>query len=176
MRTQFNGFQHICITQKSNKGWWLNQRPVCKFYWQYLNILIWKKYDEFFPTTINYCSVRGKRVFFRGKREWCWTRAGGRISRGWKLSLQHLESAELQAADREKNLGGGGFSVEVVNSLEHGVKAAKWRERDISGACLPFKIFWYIHLHYRIFSFVHVSLAFSIITLYLSHQRAFRQN
>ena len=111
MLTQFNGFHHICITQKSNKGWWLNQRPVCKFYRQYLNILIWKKYDEFFPTTINYCSVRGKRVFFRGKREWCWTRAGGRISRGWKLSLQHLESAELQAADREKNSGGGGFSA-----------------------------------------------------------------
>ena len=55
--------------------------------------------------------------------------------------MQHLESAELQAADREKNSGGGGFSLEVVNSLEHGVKAAKWRERDISGACLPFKIF-----------------------------------
>ena len=66
---------------------------------------------------------------------------GGRISRGWKLSLQHLESAELQATDREKNSGGGGFSVEVVNSLEHGVKAAKWRERDTSGACLRFKIF-----------------------------------
>ena len=103
-------------------------------------------------TTIYCCSVRGKRGLLRWKREWCWTRAGGRISRGWKLSLQHLESAELQAADREKNLGGGGFSVEVVNSLEHGVKAAKWRERDTSGACLRFKIFWCIHLHYMIFS------------------------
>ena len=59
--------------------------------------------------------------------------------------MQHLESAELQATDREKNSGGGGFSLEVVNSLEHGVKAAKWRERDTSGDCLRFKIFRYIH-------------------------------
>ena len=66
----------------------------------------------------------------------------GRISRGWKLSLQHLESAELQAADREKNSGEEvSLPVEVVNSLEHGVKAAKWRERDTSAACLRFKIF-----------------------------------
>ena len=56
--------------------------------------------------------------------------------------MQHLESAELQAADREKNSGEEvSLPVEVVNSLEHGVKAAKWRERDTSGACLRFKIF-----------------------------------
>ena len=70
-----------------------------------------QKSDKFFLTTINCCSVRGKRGVFRRKREWCWTRTGGRISRGWKLSLQHLESAELQATDREKNSGGGGFSA-----------------------------------------------------------------
>ena len=56
--------------------------------------------------------------------------------------MQHLESAELQATDREKNLGEEvSLPVEVVNSLEHGAKAAKWRERDTSGVCLRFKIF-----------------------------------